>query len=417
MALREGWNGTCKSIEMRRLIGAYLVVLVTAAAAAIELSAPREDVVYYSAQEVAVLKSLRLSGSPSRLRPESTNYLTGDQQAISLGKALFADRGLGTKGLGCVDCHNPSFGWSIPPERMPSKRKGPHRDVLSLFDASDNHWYLRDGRIDTLWGQVAEALVDELGVEPRTLGYLFASRPDLNRLFGQKSRKYEGSSLNEERLVFLAKTLASYINTIKSTPSSFDCFIANVVSGDRTIGYSVRAQLGLKIFLNDGKCITCHFGANLTDFSFHSLGVPQLKDATEYDSGRLGGIAKAKSNRFSSAGPFSDDPLGKRAKLLHFVKPQPNDAGAFRTPGLRNVELTKPYMHNGSLATLYDVVDFYNSGGKSQLSRWEVIRNHHAETILKPLGLEPYQRENLVLFLRTLNDDPSCSEDEHEPSD
>ncbi|RWP37993.1 cytochrome c peroxidase [Mesorhizobium sp.] len=380
----------------------YQALWVCILAMGLSCAAAAQQAVQFTPKELALLQTMRLRDQQYG-QSDPTNYLSGDLKAIRVGQGLFADRRIGSGNLACVDCHDPSSGWTATRVQATNRRGHPRRDPPSLFDAGQNRWYFRDGRVDTLWGQVAEALVTELGVHPESLEKRFLTDNLLNEFFDEKGVRYAGSTYFEDRLVFVAKSLAAYVGTIRSAPSSFDCFIASTEIQEVDNHYSMDAQRGLKIFLNQGKCATCHFGPYLTDGNFHNIGVPPLPSETEFDSGRLVGLVEAKGNRYSSGGRFSDDRLGRAAALLHFIRMQPNDAGAFRTPSLRNVALTQPYMHNGVFPTLKDVVAFYNAGGKgSPLSKWEVIRSHHSETIVQPLQLNDQEQASLVEFLKTL---------------
>jgi cytochrome c peroxidase len=155
----------------------------------------------------------------------------------------------------------------------------------------------------------------------------------------------------------VARALASYVRTIRSGDSPFDRYVA----GQRD-ALSPEARTGLQIFRGQGGCLVCHLGPNLTDEKFHNTGVAW--DGTQLrDEGRHG--------------------------IDHSGVP-----GAFRTPTLREVALTAPYMHDGSLATLEDVIDYYDRGGRA---------NPHMDRDLRPLRLSAAEKGALVAFLRSLS--------------
>src|SRR5262249_38859698 len=140
----------------------------------------------------------------------------------------------------------------------------------------------------------------------------------------------------------LAQALASYVRTILAGGSPYDRYIA----GDRQ-ALSEQARLGLQIFRRKGNCASCHLGPNLTDERYHNTGVAR------------------RDGRFMDSGRFA------------LTKLDP-DLGAFKTPTLRQVAVRPPYMHDGSIASLEEVVEYYNRGGN---------RNANLDPELLPLGL------------------------------
>lgn len=157
--------------------------------------------------------------------------------------------------------------------------------------------------------------------------------------------------------VRIAMAIATYERTLFSNQTPFDAELA----GQDAL--TTQERTGRALF-NSLQCNVCHAGNRLTDEQFHFIGV---RPATE-DSGRFG------------------------------VTGLPEDIGAFKTPGLRNVELRAPYMHDGSLATLEDVVDFYDRGGD--------FNAPHKHPLIVPLGLSPQQKADLVAFMKRPLTDP-----------
>ena len=126
------------------------------------------------------------------------------------------------------------------------------------------------------------------------------------------------------------------------------------------------AVRGMALFKGKARCILCHSGPNLTDNQFHNLGVPQV-------------------------GPLKED-LGR-----YMVTRAERDKGAFKTPTLRSIEETAPYMHDGAFKTLEEVIDFFDQGGG---------KNPHLSEFTKPLGLQPEEKVDLVEFLKSLTGAP-----------
>ncbi|MGH9428739.1 MAG: cytochrome-c peroxidase, partial [Terriglobia bacterium] len=192
----------------------------------------------------------------------------------------------------------------------------------------------------------------------------------------------------------IVSAIAVYERKLVSNNSPFDRFV-----GGEHRAISEAQQRGWELFQGKAKCTTCHEAAApvrlFTDHKFHNTGItPKNHDLEE--------LARSIQQRVSS-GTKSD--LGPNvlahaqgfSELGRFnVTREPRDIGAFKTPTLRDVELTSPYMHNGSLKTLIDVVRFYNKGGEA---------NSHLDPEMKPLNLSEKEMNDLVEFMRALTSD------------
>jgi cytochrome c peroxidase len=155
------------------------------------------------------------------------------------------------------------------------------------------------------------------------------------------------------------------------------------------------ARRGLALFAGKGQCSVCHFGPNFSNGEFHNTGMPHLVEPGRVDPGRHGGIRRVREDKYNLLGVFSDDSArASGSRTLHLAE---NHAtyGQFKVPSLRNVELTAPYMHDGRLATLREVVRHYSELDEDRL-------HQDGEALLKPLRLSEQEREDLVAFLRTL---------------
>ena len=151
---------------------------------------------------------------------------------------------------------------------------------------------------------------------------------------------------------------------------------------------------GAALFVDRADCVRCHSGPLLSDGEFHMIGVPPRQGGVPTDRGRLEGVERLRRDPFNAAGAFSDQREGSRAKVTLATQPDPESWGRFRTPSLRAAGCSPPYMHQGQLATLEDVVRFYDTlEGATAL-------DHHAERVLQPLGLTDRERADLVAFLR-----------------
>ena len=202
-------------------------------------------------------------------------------------------------------------------------------------------------------------------------------------------------------MVDAGKALAAFQETIVSGRSPFDDFRDALLEGKEGGDYPAAARRGLKIFAGKGNCSVCHFGPAFTNGEFADVGVPFFAGKGRVDAGRHGGIVRLKSSRFNLLGNFSDDPRGASATGTRHVELQHRNFGEFRVPSLRNVALTGPYMHNGSLATLADVVRHYSEIDEDRL-------HSDGEKILRPLRLSRQEAGDLLAFLASLTEKPAA---------
>jgi cytochrome c peroxidase len=263
-------------------------------------------------------------------------------------------------------------------------------------------WFGWDGASDTLWRQSIKPILNpiELAADANHVTALLRSDSDLAaryaNAFGSLPR---ATPPDEKTLVNTGKAIAAYLETLVSQRSPFDDFRDALANGDRKAAarYPVAAQRGLKIFVGKGNCSLCHFGPLFTNGEFGDVGIPYFTANGSVDPGRYGGIKELLADRFNALGPYSDDPTGAVASKTRHVFLQHRNFGEFKVPGLRNVALTAPYMHNGSLATLRDVVLHYSDLDEERL-------HSDGERILRPLKLSPREVDDLVAFLESLTD-------------
>lgn len=188
-----------------------------------------------------------------------------------------------------------------------------------------------------------------------------------------------------------AKAFEAYIRRLSSKNAPIDRYVA----GDHD-ALTPAQKRGLALFIGKAACVDCHSGPTFSDQGFHNTGVPQfVGTAAAKDTGRFQDTTFAMNNAFGVAGKYSDDVAWGTEKLA-ILNPTDDLKGLFRTKSLRHVEKTGPYMHNGSLATLEDVVHFYNVGGGT--SGYEGTK--HAAMV--PLYLTSEEEADLVAFLRAL---------------
>ena len=342
----------------------------------------------FSEQEWKIVQSL----SPAVLEPDSTNAFEKNKLAATLGQHIFYDtRFSSNKKISCASCHVPekyfTDGKSVAEGVGVTNRNSP-----TLLNAAHQRWFFWDGRTDTLWGQPIQTMEhkDEMNIPRAEIAEIIFSDEKLAPLWINTFEEMDKDDVDTTS-ANIAKSIAAYITKLGSSHAPFDDFVA----GD-TNAISASAQRGLKYFINDGGCLRCHFGPWMTDGSFHSVGIGPLNGGALMDSGRAGAIDKLTKAQFTASGIHSDDRDGVRATISKHIAKRREDWGSFRTPSLRNVAKTPPYMHAGQLETLDDVLEHY-----STLENF-VSADHHRETILEPLQLTQQQKEDLISFLESL---------------
>lgn len=342
----------------------------------------------FSEQEWKIVQSL----SPAVLESDSTNAFEKNEFAATLGQHIFYDtRFSSNKEISCASCHVPekyfTDGKSVAEGIGTTNRNSP-----TVLNAAHQRWFFWDGRTDTLWGQPIQTMEhqDEMNIPRAEIAQIIFSDEKLGPLWINTFDEMDKDDVDTTS-ANIAKSIAAYITKLGSSHAPFDDFVA----GD-TNAISVSAQRGLKYFINDGGCLRCHFGPWMTDGSFHSVGIAPLNGGALIDSGRAGAIDKLTQAQFTASGIHSDDRNGVRATISKHIAKRREDWGSFRTPSLRNVAKTPPYMHAGQLETLDDVLEHY-----STLENF-VSADHHRETILEPLQLTQQQKEDLISFLESL---------------
>ena len=144
--------------------------------------------------------------------------------------------------------------------------------------------------------------------------------------------------------------------------------------------YPVLAQRGLAIFVGDGKCTTCHSGPRLSSGEFHDVGISNFAEPGRVDPGRFGGIKKLQGSPYTLLGKYNDDAKRRTAISTRHVVLDHRNYGEFKVPSLRGVSETAPYMHNGSLATLREVVRHYSNFDVSGSTRTASASSYRSDS-------------------------------------
>ena len=341
---------------------------------------------------------------PPEFTPDPSNRFSGDQAAIAFGKSLFSDRRLsGTNDLSCADCHHPGnfFADGLP---RPVGREKLDRNTISIANLAGQRWYGWTGGADNLWAQSLRPILDprEMAATAAGVAARVRSDRDLRATYAAVFGEGAGKSSDETLLVNLAKALAAYQETLVTAPTPFDRFRRGLVEGDEAAiqAYPASAKRGLKLFTGRGRCSFCHFGPLFSNGEFHDIGRPFFVDGRKVDPGRYAGVTALKASPYTRAGSFSDEPASSaRRSPANFLVLNHRNWGEWRVPSLRNVADTAPYMHDGSLATLRDVVRHYSEIDMNRL-------HTDGESLIRPLRLTEREIADLVSFLESLSGGP-----------
>lgn len=277
---------------------------------------------------------------------------------VELGKMLFFDTRL-SKGnaISCAFCHNPGTGWADSRQFSVGVGGGQGgRQAPTVLNTGYQAFQFWDGRAGSLEEQALGPIQNPIEMAETLPNVVkkFSAVPEYKKRF----REVFGTEVSAEGM---ARAIAAFERTVVSTNSAFDKYQA----GDKS-AMSEAAVRGQGLFVGKARCAICHNGPNFTDNRFHNLGVPQ-------------------------AGPLKED-VGR-----HAVTRQEQDRGAFKTPTLRSVAQTAPYMHDGVFKTLEDVIEFYDKGGG---------KNPHLDPLIAPLHLTANEKKDLVEFLTSLTGEP-----------
>ncbi len=372
-------------------------------------------------------ESLEDFGPPT----DPSNAWADDVDAARLGHHLFFDCRLGDveeEERSCATCHAPEYAFSDAGLRRMDK------DVTSVLNIAQYDYHTAIGKFDSLWSMpiaptengflntdrlaiaktiasaYADSYLDVFGDEDGASAFMERARagefddysdwtcsddepPPCNAIEDDAADEVKGA-INRIYANY-GKAIAAYMRKITSGPSKFDAYVHG--QGE---GFNESEREGLRLFINEGNCVKCHDGPQFTDNEFHDIGLAagahSRSDALVERSGKQG-----TAHEFGRGSIYNDDPSKRE---LEFAEPTPSDEGAYRTPGLRDVSRTAPYMHTAEFDTLFYVVQHYNNpplgdGNIDMRLGW-------------PLGLSDGDATLLVDFLETLEGDLGAIDEE-----
>lgn len=410
------------------LITAMAIVLAAAIAFAAVPMRARDK---WSAADLQVLATLTIN----KLAPppaDPSNAFEERPAAIELGRQLFADVRLSRNGaVACASCHDPRNGFQDGRAVGQGVGTGRRRS-MPILDAAYSPWLFWDGRKDSLWSQALGPLED--GVEhggnrthyvhllsthyAREYEAVFGALPDMTGApldagpLGTPEQRDAWAHLDRARreaisraFANMGKAIAAYERTVRHGPSRFDRYVESTLRGKSAAPplFTAKEVNGLRLFMGQGQCISCHNGPLFTDQAFHNTGVP-ARDGAAPDHGRRAALTLAGHDEFNCLGPFSDARPEQCEELRFIVEDDPALDGAFKTPGLRGVAQRAPYMHAGQFATLEQAIRHYVQAPDAAFGRSELARGQAAATGRAPIQLSDDDVRDLAAFLSTLSE-------------
>jgi cytochrome c peroxidase len=305
--------------------------------------------VFYAPMAIMCAAEPQLGPLPAVQHPKDN---PPSEAKLALGRKLFFDPRLSRNDkVSCATCHQPERGFASGTQQAVGidDQRGT-RHVPSLLNVAYQRSLFWDGRAATLEEQALGPIENttEMDLPREKLVGKLRAIADYREAFAAVF----GGELTAEQV---AAALAAYQRTLVACDTPFDRYLAGEKSA-----LSPAAERGRELFYGHALCSQCHAGAELTDHKYHNIGIG----------------------------------IGAKDRGRREVTMRGEDHAAFRTPALREVAHTAPYMHDGSLATLADVVRHYNFGGVTDKS------NPHRDPLLEVLYLSPDQVEDLVAFLR-----------------
>ncbi|MCW8944226.1 MAG: SCO family protein [Sedimenticola sp.] len=315
---------------------------------------------------------------------------------VELGRKLFFDRRLSLNDtFSCAMCHIPEQGFTSNELAMAVGLEGRsgRRNSPTVYNSAYLTKLFHDGREESLEQQVWGPLLAANEMANPSVGAVVSKVRMIPEYKGLFEAAFDGRGVSMETL---GMAIASYERLLVSGNSAFDRWHY----GKEQAAMSEPAKRGYDLFIGKAGCVSCHIigekFALFTDDAMHNTGLGYresmgIKPKTEKILVAPGVYLEVDREIIDGVGHPAPADVG-----LYEVTQNPHDRWKYHTPSLRNVALTAPYMHNGSLSTLRDVIDFYNDGG---------VENELLDPLIRPLGLTEHERDDLVAFMQSLTGD------------
>ena len=355
--------------------------------------------VSWTATQLPLLDSLRLANLPAP-PPDLGNRFGDDPRAAALGEKLFFEARLSRNAeVSCATCHQPDRGFTDGRARSVGLA-ALDRNAPSLLDVAYLRWFFWDGRADSLWSQALVALVapKEMGADQEAVVSLLRDDPELSESYAAAFDVEPKRAGDPHVFAKVGKALAAYQRSLRSAPTRFDAYVEALVAGDPFGGnaLSAREAAGLALFVGRAGCVSCHLGPLFSDGGFHNIGTGPGVDGRPPDRGRAAAevlLASPWNCRSQLADPVEPSPSCAHLERIAAAEVPALLEGAFRTPGLRGLQQTAPYMHDGRFADLDQVLRHYlNPPDKATLPH----------ELPAQLDLSPGEISHLKAFLMAL---------------
>jgi Cytochrome c peroxidase len=366
----------------------------------------------WTLQEYTTLQSLTLANLPTA--SDSSNRFAQHPQALELGKQLFFDPRFSRNGsVSCATCHQPDKTFSDG-KPLAIGLSGGKRNTPSLLGVAHNDWFFWDGRKDSLWSQALAPLENpaEHGLtrleivrllleDPRYQQQYHALLPNaphldflqhlpiaasplgnLEQLKAWKSIPSTQRVQIDEIFANTGKFIAAYVSSLSLAPNRLD--VLNTSQPPLTS----NEIAGAKLFIGKAQCILCHSGALLSNQTFQNIGTGKLGT----DSGRAAVLDTIRTDPFNCQGTHSDADPHSCTELQFLTRNRHAVVGAFKVPSLRNTARTAPYFHDGRMATLEHVVDYYTQASQAVANDNDLPR----------IQLNDTEKQQLIAFLKML---------------
>ncbi|MFQ5928153.1 MAG: cytochrome-c peroxidase [Acidobacteriota bacterium] len=301
---------------------------------------------------------------------------------VEIGKLLFFDGRLSGDGtVSCASCHDPAKGWT---DGLKLSKGYPgslyFRNTPTVLNAAHGRYLYWDGRLPA--SDLATLVRDHISEAHfmQADGRLVVERLRQVPPYEQGFKQAFGGEPSYGRIL---NAVAAFLKTLRSQQVPFDRYLRGDASA-----ISAAAKRGVDLFQGKAGCIRCHSGSMLSDGDFHNVGVTVNRSIFRTPERHI------TFRRFFKTLGVSEYAGLRQDVGLYAITKRPEDRGRFRTPTLREVANTAPYMHDGSVATLEEVVELYNRGGG---------RASGKDALLRPLGLTAGEKSDLVAFLKTLS--------------
>ena len=367
------------------LLGRSVLVLLGLLAGTVHGVAQADESAAFTPAQLSHVRSL--GPWPPAWTADPANRVSGDPRAVELGRRLFRDPRMSPVGyIACVTCHQPDRAFTDRRARAHGLADLP-RNTPTLANLRQQRWYGWDGASDSLWLASVRPMLDprEFDGNPTSITRIYERDPDLAAcyaaVFGTEPVRDA-----QETIVNTGKALAAFQETMVTGRTAFDRYRDALLRNDASAmaAYPAPARRGLRLFVGPAGCVACHRGPNLSDGQFHAVLDPAAAWFGD-DDGRLGGADRLRANPMNLLGRFNDDATRANAQAVERLVVRDDMRDRFRTPSLRNVGVTAPYMHDGRHDRLVDALD------------------HGASAVGTTLGAAA--RDDLLAFLVTLTDE------------